>query len=183
VESRHLFPAPLSTSDRDALVSTVTSALAAAGIRTGATHTEVRLTAAGPAVVEINPRPAGGMIHEAIRLATGVDLLSLQLGAAVGREPDLAASSAGTAGIQFLTADRPGVLETIDGVDAARAVPGVEQVVVTARPGQPVRPPRNAYDRLGYLIAHTDSATETAAALDAAAAHCRVVLATEGQHS
>jgi S-sulfo-L-cysteine synthase (3-phospho-L-serine-dependent) len=180
VEDRHLFPAPLPPSERDALVVTVKAALAAAGIRTGATHTEVRVTPDGPAVIEINPRPAGGMIPEAIRLATGLELLGLQLGAAVGREPDVTTADNGTAGIQFLTADRPGVLHDVEGIEAALAVPGVERVVVTAQPGRQVQPPRNAYDRLGYIIAHTGSATDTAAALDAAVGHCRVVLASEG---
>lgn len=179
VEHRHLFPAPLPTERYDALLTAVRAALAAAGVRSGATHTEVRLTSSGPAVVEINPRPAGGMIPEAIRLATGLDLLRLQLGAAVGHAPDLSAEDRGTAGVQFLTADREGVLAGVEGVAEALAVPGVERVVVTARPGQPARRPRHAYDRLGYIIARTDTPAGTAAALDAALARCRVLL--EGQ--
>nr|AGS49875.1 cysteine synthase [uncultured bacterium esnapd18] len=177
VEDRHLFPAPIPKAQRDVVVETVAAALAATGIRNGATHTEVRVTAAGPAVVEINPRPAGGMIPEAIRLATGLDVLRLQLDAAVGRALDVTAEDWGTAGIQFITADRAGVLTSIDGLPEALAVPGVDRVVVTARPGQRVRLPRNAYDRLGYVIARTGSATETVAVLDAALARCRVVVA------
>ncbi|MBQ1114815.1 pyridoxal-phosphate dependent enzyme [Streptomyces anulatus] len=179
VEHRHLFPAPLPTERYDALLTAVRTALAAAGVRSGATHTEVRLTSSGPAIVEINPRPAGGMIPEAIRLATGLDLLRLQLGAAVGHAPDLSAEDRGTAGVQFLTADREGVLAAVEGVAEALAVPGVERVVVTARPGQPTRSPRHSYDRLGYIIARTDTPAGTASALDAALARCRVLL--EGQ--
>ncbi|WP_447007986.1 pyridoxal-phosphate dependent enzyme [Saccharothrix isguenensis] len=176
VEDRHVFPAPLAPDERDAIVATAAGALTATGFRTGATHTEVRVTVDGPAVVEVNPRPAGGMIPEAIRLATGLDLLEMQLGAALGRAPDLTTTDRGTVGIQFLTADRPGVLVAVDGVEDALRVPGVERITVTARPGQEVRPARNAYDRLGYVIARTGSPSETVAALDAARAHCRVIL-------
>jgi S-sulfo-L-cysteine synthase (3-phospho-L-serine-dependent) len=180
VENRHLFPAPVPPERRDAVVDTVTAALTAAGIRAGATHTELRLTAAGPAVLEINPRPAGGMIPEVVRLATGLDLLRLQLDASVGRAPDVTSDDRGTTGIQFITAGCEGVLTAVDGVPAALAVPGVVRVVVTARPGQRVRPPRNAYDRLGYVIARTGTPAGTAAALDTALAHCRVHVADQG---
>lgn len=179
VEKQHVFPAPLADRDRDALAGTAAAALRAAGFTTGATHTEIRITAGGPAVIEVNPRPAGGMIPEAIRLATGLDLLALQLGAAVGCAPDLTAVDRGTAGIRFLTADRAGVLVAVEGVSAALTVPGVSAAVVTARPGDRVRPPGNAYDRLGYLIARTRSAQETVDALDAAVRRCRVVLAAK----
>ncbi|MFD2122941.1 ATP-grasp domain-containing protein [Streptomyces cirratus] len=54
VEHRHLFPAPLPAGTAQRITETVAAALEAAGVRLGATHTEVKLTPEGPAVVEIN---------------------------------------------------------------------------------------------------------------------------------
>jgi cysteine synthase/biotin carboxylase len=165
VELRHVFPAPLPASVTGPVVETVRQALRAVGWRLGATHTEVRLTADGPAVIEINPRPAGGMIPELIRRATGTDVVADQLRAAAGLP--LAPPPAGpvrSAGIQFLVADREGVLDSISG-------PGV---TATAVAGQPVRPPRNAYDRLGHVIVEADTADEVVAALDEALAQAEV---------
>ncbi|MFH7596344.1 pyridoxal-phosphate dependent enzyme [Streptomyces racemochromogenes] len=170
VEHRHLFPAPLPAATAQSITDTVTAALDAAGIRLGATHTEVKLTAEGPALVEINPRPAGGMIPELVRLATGVDLLDAQLRAALGTPPQLKAEEAGHAGIQFLLADTDGTLTAVHGTEAAAAVEGVESVLVTAAPGTPVHRPRSASDRLGHVIARHAEPTGVHAALDAARA-------------
>ncbi|MFD7561499.1 ATP-grasp domain-containing protein, partial [Streptomyces sp. NPDC059835] len=146
VEHRHLFPAPLPAATAQQITETVTAALDATGIRLGATHTEVKLTADGPTLIEINPRPAGGMIPELIRLATGVDLLGEQLRVALGVPPHLKAEGAGHAGIQFVLADADGTLTAAHGTREAAAVEGVESVLVTAAPGTPVRKPRSASD-------------------------------------
>ncbi|MFD3471162.1 pyridoxal-phosphate dependent enzyme [Streptomyces sp. NPDC058682] len=174
VEHRHLFPAPLPAATAQQITETVTAALDAAGIRLGATHTEVKLTADGPALIEINPRPAGGMIPELIRLATGVDLLGEQLRAALGLPPHLKAEGAGHAGIQFLLADADGTFTAAHGTREAAAVEGVESVLVTAAPGTPVRKPRSASDRLGHVIARHPEPAGVHAALDAARALLRL---------
>ncbi|MEU3060568.1 pyridoxal-phosphate dependent enzyme [Streptomyces subrutilus] len=170
VEHRHLFPAPLPAATAQRITETVTAALDAAGVRLGATHTEVKLTADGPALIEINPRPAGGMIPELIRLATGLDLLQEQLRAALGRAPRLKAEAAGHAGIQFLLADADGTLAAARGAEAAAAVDGVQSVLVTAAPGTAVRRPRSASDRLGHVIARHPLPEGVHAALDEARA-------------
>ncbi|NHA00364.1 ATP-grasp domain-containing protein [Nocardioides sp. W3-2-3] len=83
---RHVFPAPLDDATAAEVTGVVRAALEATGLRHGAAHTEVRLSERGPVVIEINARPAGGMIPEAIRLAGGPDLL-LQQPARRGRSP------------------------------------------------------------------------------------------------
>ncbi|GAA2194913.1 pyridoxal-phosphate dependent enzyme [Micromonospora lupini] len=165
VERRHVFPAGLPPAVATEVVDLVRRALGAVGMSVGATHSEVRLTPAGPALIEINPRPAGGMIPELIRVATGVELLDQQLRAATGLPVTLTPTSKGYAGIRFLTADRTGTLAGVDGVDRAGRCPGVLRVTVTARPGSSVRPPENAYDRVGHVIAVGDDAGQVLAAL------------------
>ncbi|WP_405358952.1 ATP-grasp domain-containing protein [Kitasatospora sp. NBC_00085] len=176
VEHRHLFPAALPEASAGALTAAVAAALAACGIEEGPTHTEVRLTAEGPAIIEINPRLAGGMIPELVRLATGVDLLEQQLRAAVGLRPQLEPSREGYAGIQFLLAGREGVLTAVQGEAEAALVPGVTQVRVTGRVGDTVRPARSAYDRLGHVIVRADESAAVGPVLDAATAAVRLVV-------
>ena len=124
--------------------------------------------------MEINARLAGGMIPELIRLATGADVLTDQIRVAARLPVAGAAPATRHAGIRFLVADTAGTMAGVSGVDAARAVPGVTSVTVTAAPGQAVRPPRNAYDRLGYVIAAGESPGAVRSALDAALAHLRL---------
>ena len=58
---------------------TAIAALDAVGFDFGPAHTEVRLTPAGPVVVEINPRLAGGMIPELVAHALGINLVAAVL--------------------------------------------------------------------------------------------------------
>ncbi|MFG2296401.1 pyridoxal-phosphate dependent enzyme [Streptomyces sp. NPDC048603] len=176
VEHRHVFPAPMAAGRARAAADTAVAALTAVGLCHGAAHTEVKLTADGPAVVEINPRPAGGMIPELVRLATGVDLLRAQLLAALGREPGLTPDRDGHAGIRFLLAGSEGPLTAVEGTGPATAVPGVEEVTVTAAPGTPVRRPRSAADRIGHVIARHATAEGVTEALDEAHARLRITV-------
>ena len=179
VEYRHVVPADLPADEAAALVDTVRSALSAAGPADGPSHTEIK----GGSIVEINPRLAGGMIPELFRLTTGVDPLAAQIRAAAGLDVTLPQSHHGYAGIQFLTAAEPGVLREVAGVADALAVPGVDRVTVTAREGQRVRPPRDAYDRIGHVIAIGDSQAAVLVALERAVAALTVLVKADVEPS
>ncbi|MFD7900786.1 pyridoxal-phosphate dependent enzyme [Kitasatospora sp. NPDC059747] len=165
VETGHLFPADVDDALAGRIADTARQALKALGFERGPAHVELRLTADGPAVIEVNGRLAGGMIPELIRPATGIDLLEQQIRAAAGLPLNLSAGHARRAGLRFLTAPRPGRLTGVDGVARAGRVPGVERVVVSGTPGREVRPPQSAYDRLGHVIAVGSSPEEVGRAL------------------
>ncbi|MGE5828993.1 MAG: pyridoxal-phosphate dependent enzyme [Micromonosporaceae bacterium] len=168
VEYQHIFPADLPPSMQPEVAQTVAKALTATGFAYGASHVEVKPTEAGCAIVEINARLAGGMIPELVRLATGIDLLEQQLRAFAGLPVLLEPARSRYAGVRFLLASEAGRLVDIDGVAAARAMPHVESVTVTVGVGASVVPARDAYDRLGYVIATGESAEEVRVALAAA---------------
>jgi cysteine synthase A len=133
-------------------------------------------------VVEINARPAGGMIPEVIALSCGFDLVAAHLRAAVGLPlPDPPTRFSPT-GIAFLLASQqlrppPGAtLREVTGVPRARAVPDVAAVTITAAAGAPVRPPTCSYDRLGYVIASACGYAELEEALDTALGHLEPAL-------
>ncbi|MFE9799225.1 ATP-grasp domain-containing protein [Streptomyces goshikiensis] len=168
VETRHIYPAPVPEADHAWLADYAGRVLGVLGITTGPTHLEVRLTSRGPELVEINPRLAGGMIPELVRLADGRDLLRGQLDAATGRSVDLSAVRRRCAGVAFLLPPGPGTVVRVTGVEDAEALPGVVRVIVGATPGRSVRSARDAYDRLGSVIACGADAAEVDAVLDKA---------------
>ncbi|MGZ4135142.1 MAG: ATP-grasp domain-containing protein [Tumebacillaceae bacterium] len=182
VEAGHIFPAPLSDEVAEEMRSTVRAALQAVGVQNGATHTEVKLTSEGAAIIEINARLAGGMIPELIRYSTGIDMLENQIKSAANRLEGVEVNHTGYAGIHFIIADEPGVLSEVQGVEEARSLEGVAQVTVTGKPGANVQPPRNAYDRLGYVIAHGATYEEADQRLKAAVAKIKVVLEPQQAH-
>lgn len=177
VEHRHIFPAPLTPAITTHICTAVEQAIRTLGLRLGPIHTEIKLTPQGCAIIEVNARLAGGMIPELIRLTTDIDLLEQQLYAATNQRPQLEGQPKGYAGIQFLLPKIPGQLQTIEGADQAKAVAGVHQVAITAKPHQPIQLARSAYDRLGFVIATGATPEIVDAALMQALASLSVQLA------
>ena len=152
VEHGHVFPAALESLDAACILDVVDRALDAVGLANGVVHTECRFAEGTCWVIEINARPAGGMIPAVVEAATGIDLIGSSLLIAAGANPAIESPRHGVAGIAFIVAKNQGTLARVDGVDAVAAVDGVMEVVVDAEAGVEVRPPASSYDRLGYVI-------------------------------
>jgi len=152
VELGHTFPSVLPEGVRDDLARTAVAAARAVDFDLGIAHVELKYTADGPKLVEINPRPAGDRITELMDRSLGVATMELvvrqYLGELVGPIPAPASGAA----IRYLSAD-PGIVAGVTGLDIARAVPGVREAVVYAEPGTEVRPLRVNEDRIGHVLA------------------------------
>jgi biotin carboxylase len=111
-------------------------------------------------VVECAARIPGGQMADLVRVATGVDLLEVQLRMALGEElPDelVKPQFQQPLAIRFLTAE-PGPLPTgtvtdVGSLDKVRAFPGVVQAELYLEVGETIRPVRLDADRRGYVIA------------------------------
>ena len=71
-------------------------------------------------------------------------------------------------GVMMIPVPRGGVLREVRGVEAARAVPLVEDVEITAHPGQALVPWPEGSRYPGFIFARGDTAEEVEAALRAA---------------
>jgi len=155
------------------------AALDALGITHGVSHVEIRRTPAGPAVVEANPRMAGDLIPELVRLATGVDLVAAAADVALGRMPDLALTRAAVAAVRFLYPAAPGRVKSLSVDPDLRAEPWCERAVVEQQPGAWVAPPPTAglESRLAHVVVTGASTTQCRWRLDraAAAVHAAIV--------
>ena len=178
VEMGHDFPSVLESATAARLTGAVLAALQAVGYDCGPAHTEIRLTPdGGPVVVEINPRLAGGMIPELVRLALGVDLVEALFDHLSGRPVDLRSAQDEWASIRFLTASRHGRLAAVAGLQEARQLATVAEVNVSVAPGAEVRPAEEATHRLGYVIASGPDRQRVLGEVDAAMA--RIILDIE----
>lgn len=114
-------------------------AVATLGPRVGVTHTEVKLGQDGPEVIEVNCR-VGGQLSRLTRRRNGVDLVRLELQAALGvplAELDLSDRPGGphVAGV-FVPFPSTGRVRSDVSVTAVRALPGVCSVDEIARCGE-----------------------------------------------
>ncbi|MHA5054413.1 ATP-grasp domain-containing protein [Streptomyces sp. SD15] len=154
IETGHMFPAALPAAAAEAAEQTALAALKALGLTDGVVaHTEIKLTSAGPRVVEVNPRPAGNRITELVRHVTGIDLAAAFVEVSLGRDPDLRRSDTGlrSAAIGFLVPETSGTLESLDGGELQDA-PGVLEVQL-ADPGTQVKAAGSNNEYLGHVMA------------------------------
>ncbi|HKE99175.1 MAG TPA: ATP-grasp domain-containing protein [Actinomycetes bacterium] len=171
LESAHSFPARLDRDQWHAVKAAVGEALDTIGYRQGPCHTEVKLTPGGPRIVEVNPRlPAGGiteMVRDVCGQSPHLDAKLL----AVGERPRPPGGErrGGAAVVVLYPPQGAGVLEAVEGVEAAAAVPGV-RVTLLARPGDHLWHRLDNSGRVGFVYARgPDAATALATAHRAAA--------------
>ena len=154
VEPGHVVPAPIEPDAAAAITAYVTGFLDVMGISDGPSHTEVRLTDAGPQVIETHTRVGGDAIPTLVRQVTGHDLLDLTVDGALrrGTLPPPGTTVAGAAAIRFFTPP-PGMVTAVAGLHRAQGLPGVLKVHLPLAAGDTVEPVRNSGTRAGYVLA------------------------------
>lgn len=154
IETGHMFPADLPEADAATASATARAALTALGLDNVVAHTEIKLTAGGPRVVEVNPRPAGNRITELVRHVTGIDLAAACVDVTLGRRPDLTPRDTGvrSAAIGFLVPGTSGTLRHIEGAEALPGADGVLEVQLAA-PGKAVKAAGSNNEYLGHVMA------------------------------
>ncbi|TDB90692.1 ATP-grasp domain-containing protein [Actinomadura sp. KC216] len=169
VELGETYPSLLPEHVRRDCADVAVRALGAIGHDFGAAHVEVRVTADGPVLIEVNARLAGAQITRLIHEAQGVNLLREAIRLHAGRSADLTVRRDGAAAVRYLTSPVGGVLSAVRGHAEAEAMPGVIDVDFYVAPGARVRPPENIADVTGYVTATGRTPGEAARRADAAA--------------
>ncbi|WP_420454956.1 ATP-grasp domain-containing protein [Rubrivirga sp.] len=171
-----LVPAPLAPDVRDAVLAHAEAARRALGVTSGMTHLEAFLTPDGPVFGELAARPPGGHLMPLLGLAYGVDPWEAVLRVALGETPELPTRADRVAAARILHPG-PGTVRAVEGVEAARAMPGVEAVSVRVRAGVEVGPREGTGQEAGHVIVTGATAAQAEARLAAAAAAVRIEVA------
>ncbi|TXH77674.1 MAG: ATP-grasp domain-containing protein [Lysobacteraceae bacterium] len=184
IEVGHCVPAVFEPAVEADIHRLVCATLDTVGIRMGPSHTEIITTQRGPRVVETHARLGGDRIVELVNLVTGVDLHVLWVRQVMGESviDDVPASAAAGryAAIRFVSPLARGVVERVDGVDAAKAMPGVQRVDVIQSPGAEIGEVHDSFSRGASVIAVGESAEEAMARAVEAAGQIRFVVACAG---
>jgi biotin carboxylase len=172
-------PPVISDATCKAVSDTVAQCLRAIGYETGTTHAEVIMTSEGPRIVEIAGRPGGGRIPTAlIPLTYGVDYMADSIGAALGGAPHQTRRYQRGAALFWLSA-QPGKVTAINGLDAARTVPGVEELVLVAQLADILEPVVDCVtrDKVGYVLTSAGDVQSAIAAAKHAREVCKIITA------
>ncbi|MEU2756982.1 ATP-grasp domain-containing protein [Streptomyces albidoflavus] len=141
-EQGQFVPARLAAADWAAVTRLASDAARALGVERGHVHTEIKLTPAGPKIIEVNGR-LGGFMHEVYGRATGQDLVELGLAAACGLPVSpVEARQGGPVHVQYwnLPPRSGGELLAVEGVERLTAEEGVVGHLPRVVPGTVLEP-------------------------------------------
>jgi biotin carboxylase len=158
-ELGHLIgPASNILPDAGAVSAMVVAAHQALGIDNTVTHTEIRLTPAGPRIIEVNGRLGGDVIPLVAETANGLNLPLASADIATGAEPDLGTRGCGIAGIRFFYATAAGRVMTTGLVEGYEP-DWLRHLSWLVTPGEEIRPvpARLHFARTGYAIVTAES--------------------------
>lgn len=163
-ETLYVTPTALSPRRREAAVELAQSAASALGLRTGPVHCEIRLASAGPRVLEVGARLIGGACSRVFRHVLTEDIHEQVIRLALGERARPPERRPGSAGAMMLPIPRAGRLIAVRGVEQARRVPGVQEVILNASPGDVILPfpEQSCYVGFATAAAATPAAVERA---------------------
>jgi biotin carboxylase len=160
------------------LLDTTERAVRALGFRHGPVHAELRHNAEGAWMLEMHARPIGGLCARALRFEGGISLEELILRHALGEDVSRAQLAGAASGVMMIPIPKGGIYERVEGVERARAVAGIDDVIITATEGQRLVPLPEGASYLGFLFARAESSAAVEAALRQSHAELRFHIAT-----
>jgi biotin carboxylase len=133
-ESIYVTPSRLPAPVQEQIFHCAVECVHALGLSEGPVHAEFRLNERGPWVLEIAPRPIGGLCSRVLRFGPDrMPLEELLIRKALGLPGRDLPREADAAGVMMIPVPRSGVLEKIDGLPEALAIHGVREIEITAR--------------------------------------------------
>jgi biotin carboxylase len=153
VEMGHSQPTILPLDVQERVERLAVDAVDSLGINIGPAHVEIMVTENGPKVIELGARLGGDCITtHLVPLSTGIDMVGATIDLLTGREPDLKPIYSFGSAIRYIGVDG-GRIKSVEGVDEAKHIPGIKEIVLTKGIGDTVKTISSSTDRVGFVIA------------------------------
>jgi len=157
-ETIYLTPSREPAAVRNAVFDTTQRAVAALGLTDGPIHAEMRVNDAGVWMLEVAARPIGGLCSRVLRFNSDTSLEELILRHALGENVSSYCLAPGAHGVMMIPIPRAGIYIDVSGLGQALQVAGIEDIVITAKPGQMMVPLPEGASYLGFIFARGSTA-------------------------
>ncbi|MGH9734869.1 MAG: ATP-grasp domain-containing protein [Candidatus Acidiferrales bacterium] len=158
-ESIYVTPSRLPAQTQAAIAACASDTVRALGLETGPVHAEFRVNEAGPWVLEVAPRPIGGLCSRALRFGPErISLEELLLRDALGFPGSDLVREELASGVMMIPVPRSGIFEGVDGLEEAEKIAGVTEIRTTARLRDYVAAWPEGASYLGFIFARGESA-------------------------
>jgi hypothetical protein len=166
------------------ILDAVSRAAVAIGLTHGPIHAECRVNNRGVYILEVAARPIGGLCARSLRFQKKGEgpLASLEevlLRHALGESPSDWRREVPASGVMMIPIPQRGIFRTVAGVDDAKAVPGIDDVQITAKTDQVLVPLPEGASYLGFIFAHAPTPDAAERALRDAHARLRFTIDPE----
>ncbi len=175
-ETIYVTPSRLSPESQARITESLAKAARAIGLREGPVHGELRINDQEIWVIEVAARSIGGKCSRMLEFGTGKSLEELILLHALGKDLPSLELTTGAGGVMMIPIPQEGILERVEGQEAAQQVSGVEELVMTAEPGDQLIPLPEGKRYLGFIVARGAQPTEVEEALRESHSQLKVVM-------
>ena len=150
----------------------VSRSAVAFGLTDGPVHAECRIGTDGVVILEVAPRPIGGLCAKALRfLAPGGETVSLEevlLRQALAEPVSEYRREELASGVMMIPIPNDGLYKNVGGLESAGAVDYIEEIVITAQRDQRIRPLPEGGSYLGFIFARAERPAQVESALRSA---------------
>ena len=179
-ESIYVTPSRADAGVQQQITEAVGRAATAIGLHHGPVHAECRVNERGVYILEVAARPIGGLCAGALRFVTpgepSIGLEQLLLRHAMGESVSAWTREVDASAVMMVPIPRSGVFRGVAGVDEAKAVAGIDDVVITAKPDQHLIALPEGASYLGFIFAHAPTPAGAEQAVRTAHACLRVTI-------
>jgi carnosine synthase len=172
-------PSILSAADQRAAMDQAIASAKALGLTDGVIHMEGKVTSEGPRLIEANARMGGSYVRDWVLNVWGVDMVEEGFMAATGVQgkPFKPATPLVHLDGDFINADKPGIIKTLELPEDARKMPGFIRFRQVMKPGEVISLEQNGgYARVAMLEVGGATADEAARNLAAIKAKIKFVV-------
>ena len=169
-ETIYITPSRLPDAVQHAIERCACDAARALGISQGPIHAEFRINEDGVWPLELAPRPIGGLCARALRFFLDsekglIGLEELLMRHALGLPGTDSPREPHASGAMMIPVPKSGILEAVSGAEAARAVPGITGLLITARLHDYIAALPEGSSYLGFLFATGNKSEEVERAI------------------
>jgi biotin carboxylase len=154
-ETIYLTPSREAAEVQAAIFEAAQQAVTALGLTQGPVHAEMRVNGKQVWMLEVAPRPIGGLCAKMLVFGGGIPLEELVVRHALGGDVSTIGRRDGAAGVMMIPVPRAGVYRGVAGLEQAEAI--ADEVIMTAKEGQRVLPLPEGNTYLGFLFTWDES--------------------------
>jgi biotin carboxylase len=157
-ETIYVTPSRTAHEVQQAILDCTVRACAAIGLRVGPIHAELRVNDSGPWIVEVAGRSIGGLCAKILRFGTEeISLEELIIRHAMGLDIAPLQRENRAGGVMMIPIPCAGILNRVDGLEQALAVPGIEEIEISIPLKNPVVPLPEGNTYLGFIFARGET--------------------------